>query len=197
MLACVVGRMRSPHSNVLNQCYITPGMAEELETCAAAYFRGIGKDTTTPDEFVIGTSLNLKWMPPSETKLLLAALTDAGVVLQRDGYVRPAGDLSTVDVPLAYRPSRELVESLRGGKSQKPNLKETPGAAGEPADIFPMLMSKAVESGMDRRDFIQSCNRMQKRLDIEIGVAAFIVLRDAGTDVSPYFGAVYDSVRAA
>ena len=58
-----------------------------------------------------------------------------------------------------------------------------------------MLMDKAVEAGMQRRDFIQSCNRIQKRLDIEIGVAALIVLRDAGTDVTPYLDAVYGSVR--
>ena len=60
-----------------------------------------------------------------------------------------------------------------------------------------MLMERAVEAGMQRRDFIQSCNRIQKRLDIEIGVAALIVLRDAGADVSPYLDAVYDSVKGS
>ena len=39
-------------------------MADELTVCAAAYFRSIGKDVTTPEEFVIGTSLELKWMSP-------------------------------------------------------------------------------------------------------------------------------------
>ncbi len=187
--------MQNPRGNVLNQYCITPGMAEELEACAAAYFRGIGKDVTTPDEFVMGTSLDLKWMSPSEAKFLLAVLTDAGVVLQSNGYVRPAEDLSAVDVPLAYRPSRELVESLHKGKGQRLDVRETSKTAKEPADIFSVLMSKAIESGMDRRDFIQSCNRIQKRLDIEIGVAALIVLRDAGIDISLYLGAVYDSVR--
>ncbi len=172
-------------------------MAKEFEACAAAYFRGIGKNVTTPDEFVMGISLDFKWMSPSEAKLLLATLTNTGVVLQRDSYIRPAGDLSAVDVPLAYRPSRELVESLRGRKKQRSDVREAPGVAREPADIFSVLISKAMESGMDRRDFIQSCNRIQKRLDIEIDVAALIVLRDAGTDVSPYLGAVYDSVKAA
>ena len=171
-------------------------MAEELAVCAAAYFRSIGKDVTTPEEFVMGTSLELKWMSPSDSKLLLAAITGAGIVTQKDGYVRPAMDLGAIDVPLAYRPPKDLVESLHA-KSQTSEKQASPKTADAPADVFPMLMEKAVESGMQRRDFIQNCNRIQKRLDIEIGVAALIVLRDAGTDVTPYLDAVYDSVRTS
>ena len=162
-------------------------MEDELTVCAAAYFRSIGKDVTTPEEFVMGTSLELKWMSPSEAKLLLAELAGRGIVVQRDGYVRPATDLGAVDVPLAYRPPKGFAESLRA-KSQTMEKKDT-------GDVFPMLMELAAGAGIQRRDFIQSCNRIQKRLDIEIGVAALIVLRDSGVDVSPYLDAVYDSVR--
>lgn len=169
-------------------------MADELTVCAAAYFRTVGKDVTTPEEFVMGTSLELKWMSPSDSKLLLAELVRKGVVVQRDGYVRPATDLGAVDVPLAYKPPKEVVESLHAQKSQTSQRQSSDEGH---ADVFPMLMEKAVENGMQRRDFIQSCNRIQKRLDIEIGVAALIVLRDAGTDVTPYLDAVYDSVRTS
>ena len=172
-------------------------MADELTVCAAAYFRSIGKDVTTPEEFVMGTSLELKWMSPSDSKLLLSAMTKAGVVTQKDGYVRPASDLGAIDLPLAYRPPKELVESLHGAKSQTSENKAGEKSQADAADVFPMLMERAVEAGMQRRDFIQSCNRIQKRLDIEIGVAALIVLRDAGADVSPYLDAVYDSVKGS
>lgn len=172
-------------------------MADELTVCAAAYFRSIGKDVTTPEEFVMGTSLELKWMSPSDSKLLLSAMVRAGVVTQKDGYVRPASDLGTIDLPLAYRPPKELVESLHGSKSQTTEKEPAQKKQADTADVFPMLMERAVEAGMQRRDFIQSCNRIQKRLDIEIGVAALIVLRDAGADVSPYLDAVYDSVKGS
>ena len=172
-------------------------MADELTVCAAAYFRSIGKDVTTPEEFVMGTSLELKWMSPSDSKLLLSALTKAGIVTQKDGYVRPASNLGSIDLPLAYRPPRDLVESLRSAKSQTAENKASAEARTDSSDVFPMLMERAVEAGMQRRDFIQNCNRIQKRLDIEIGVAALIVLRDAGADVSPYLDAVYDSVKGS
>lgn len=172
-------------------------MADELTVCAAAYFRSIGKDVTTPEEFVMGTSLELKWMSPSDSKLLLSAMVRAGVVTQKDGYVRPASDLGAIDLPLAYRPPKELVESLHGSKSQTTEKAPAQKKQADTADVFPMLMERAVEARMQRRDFIQSCNRIQKRLDIEIGVAALIVLRDAGADVSPYLDAVYDSVKGS
>ena len=172
-------------------------MADELTVCAAAYFRSIGKDVTTPEEFVMGTSLELKWMSPSDSKLLLSAMVRAGVVTQKDEYVRPASDLGAIDLPLAYRPPKELVESLHGSKSQTTEKAPAQKKQADTADVFPMLMERAVEAGMQRRDFIQSCNRIQKRLDIEIGVAALIVLRDAGADVSPYLDAVYDSVKGS
>lgn len=172
-------------------------MADELTVCAAAYFRSIGKDVTTPEEFVMGTSLELKWMSPSDSKLLLSAMVRAGVVTQKDGYVRPASDLGAIDLPLAYRPPKELVESLHESKSQTSENKASSKIQADATDVFPMLMERAVEAGMQRRDFIQSCNRIQKRLDIEIGVAALIVLRDAGADVSPYLDAVYDSVKGS
>ena len=172
-------------------------MADELTVCAAAYFRSIGKDVTTPEEFVMGTSLELKWMSPSDSKLLLSAMVRAGVVTQKDGYVRPASYLGAIDLPLAYRPPKELVESLHGSKSQTTEKAPAQKKQADTADVFPMLMERAVEAGMQRRDFIQSCNRIQKRLDIEIGVAALIVLRDAGADVSPYLDAVYDSVKGS
>ena len=66
-----------------------------------------------------------------------------------------------------------------------------------PCDPFHVLMDKAVGSGMERRDFIQSCNKIQKRLNIDIGAAALIVLRDNGTDIAPYVDMVYDSVTSA
>ena len=181
----------------MNQHRIIRDMADELTVCAAAYFRSIGKDVTTPEEFVMGTSLELKWMSPSDSKLLLSALTKAGVVTQKDGYVRPASDLGSIDLPLAYRPPKELVESLHVAKSQTSENKAAAKSKTDAADVFPMLMDRAAESGMQRRDFIQNCNRIQKRLDIEIGVAALIVLRDAGVDVTPYLDEVYGSVKGS
>lgn len=172
-------------------------MTDELTTCAAAFFRSIGKDVTTAEEFVMTASLEMKWMSPSDSKLLLSTLVSEGILVRKDDYVRPSADLGAVDVPLAYRPSQDVMDAIH----RKPEQKGAGAANKDPTDAQPdpfhVLMDRAVESGMERRDFIQSCNKIQKRLNIDIGAAALIVLRDNGTDIAPYADMVYDSVRSA
>ncbi|MDO5861679.1 MAG: DUF2240 family protein [Thermoplasmata archaeon] len=160
-------------------------MTGELELCAAAFFRTIGKDVATADEFVMEMSLGQKWMSPSEAKTLLGAMTGAGVLEQRDGYLRPKSDLSGIDVPLAYRPPKELLN---------PPKKNVPADDG---DLFPQMMDIAASAGVQRREFIQECNRIQKRLDIDICAAALIALRDAGVDIGPLSEKVYRRVSAS
>lgn len=166
-------------------------MSDERTVCAAAFFRSMGKDVTTPEEFVMGTSLDMKWMSPSDSKLLLAYLVSGGILRRENGLVKPSSDMSAIDVPLAYRPSEELLAAARG--KDLPSTKNP-----EPAtDLFPRLMDVAVSNGMERRDFIQNCNKIQKRLDVDIGVAALIVLRDNGTDITPYVEDAYSYVASS
>ena len=162
-------------------------MSEKLRECAAAYFRATGKDVTTADGFVMGISLELKWMPPSDAKRLLALMVRAGVLEQRDGYVRPASDLSGIDVPMAYRPDPAIL----GEPVSAPAKKEAP------ADMFHVLMDAAVAAGMARKDFVQGSNRISRDLNIDIAAAALIVLRDNGIDISPYVDDVYTSILIA
>ena len=167
-------------------------MTDELTVCAAAFFRSMGKDVTTNEEFVMTTSLEMKWMSPSDSKLLLATLLREGVLTEKGGFIRPTNDIGAVDVPQAYRPSADIMEAIRRKPAQS-----APTAKKVEQDPFHILMDKAVESGMERRDFIQNCNKIQKRLNIDIGAAALIVLRDNGADIAPYVDMVYDSVRSA
>lgn len=165
-------------------------MTDELTVCAAAFFRSMGKDVTTAEEFVMTTSLEMKWMSPSDSKLLLATMVRKGVLTEKGGFIRPTSDLGAVDVPLAYRPSQDVLDAIHAKPSaEKPKNDEQ--------DPFHILMDKAVGSGMERGEFVQSCNKIQKRLNIDIGAAALIVLRDRGADIAPYVDMVYDSIRNA
>ena len=172
-------------------------MTDELTTCAAAFFRSIGKDVTTAEEFVMTASLEMKWMSPSDSKLLLSTLIFEGILERKGDFVRPASDLGAVDVPLAYRPSPEVMDAIHRKPEQKAAEKPVEKKVEAQPDPFHVLMDKAVESGMERRDFIQNCNKIQKRLNIDIGAAALIVVSDNGTDIAPYVDMVYDSVRSA
>lgn len=50
---------------------------------------------------------------------------------------------------------------------------------------------------MDKRSFIKNCNKIQRIVDIDIRVAALIVLRDNDVSVAPcYVDSVYNLVKS-
>ncbi len=165
-------------------------MTDEMTVCAAAFFRTIGKDVTTSDEFVMVTSLELKWMSPSDSKLLLKMLLTKGVLARKGDFIRPNGDLSGLDLPLAYKPSQDLVDAVHG---RGPLVQSKPEAA---PDMFHILMDVALKNGIQAKDFVPACSKIQKKLDVDISVAALIVLRDSGVDIEGRIEPVYDGIRS-
>ncbi len=180
-------------------------MENEIQTCAAAFFRTSGKDVTTADEFVMSASLELKWMAPSKAKKLLALLENEGAVQCKNGYVRLSPDLQGIDLPMAYKPSADLIALLdkpivpkpAAAKPAEPKPAEPKAVekAPEIKDSFHVLMDVAVDAGIPRRDFIQNSNKIQRSLGIDIGAASLIALRDGGVDIGPYVDAVYKGIR--
>ncbi len=168
-------------------------MTDELTVCAAAYFRSIGKDVTTAEEFVMSTSLEMKWMSPSDSKLTLKMLIAKGILSQKGEFIRPASDLSALDVPLAYRPSADFLEMIRSKPAPEPAPIQKTEA--DP-DLFHTMMDIAKKNGIETKDFVPACTRIQKRLGIDVGAAALIVLRDNGVDITELTDTVYNSVSS-
>ncbi len=165
---------------------VAVGMPDDLELFTAAFFRVSGKDVMTPEEFVTGVSLKQKWMAPGAAKALLSKLIMEGVVESKGGYVRPTGDLSGIEVPLAYRPPKDILEAPAGEVPAQHN-----------ADAFQGLVAAAEAAGIDRGEFIQRSRQVSKRLDVEMCAAALIALRESGVDASGHADAVYGEIRIA
>jgi len=154
---------------------------DELGLAAAAFFRNRGKNVVTEREFIMVISFDLKWMAPTDTEILLSALLDRGHLKREGEYLRPAFDVHAADVPLGFKPSSDIVK----------NLKKKRTADG---DLLSELMSKAESSGIRKKDLIVSSNAVQKRLNVDIEVAALLVLREKGIDVSCYSETVYELI---
>lgn len=181
-------------------------MTQDLAVCAAAFFRSRGKSVVTEKEFLMGASMNMRWMPYGDAERLLAVLIDSGVVEKDGEYIRPKVDVNSLDVPISYRPPAELLDMIRSYVPEKTRSDASP-VASEPSgplakttasddgeDVFQVLMSKATGMGIDRKEFLSSCRAVQKKMNIEIEVAALMVLRDNGADVSQMIGQVHDAV---
>lgn len=160
-------------------------MPDELETCLAALFLNKGKDVLTVKEFSMYVSLDLRWMQVKDANDLMELLLKRKLLTRSGDYLRPNMDLSSVDVPVAYRPSEDLIKTLKVSE---------PAARPEPAntsqDIFHELIQKAAEYGMNKGTFISECNKISKRTNVDIEVASLMVLRDKGMDVLPYIDGV-------
>jgi hypothetical protein len=158
---------------------------DELKFTAAAFFRNKGKNVVTEDEFVMGISMDMRWVSPTDAKDVLSLLVQEGH-LKKDGvYIRPAFDVHATDVPLGFKPSNDLV--LRS-KAKKKAV--TPAAD----DLLTELMAKAESLGMKRKDFVVSVNSIQKRLNVDIEIAALLMLRDNGIDIDAYTERAYETV---
>ncbi len=169
---------------------LTDFMASELETCAAAFFRIKGKDVVTDKEFTMSMALDLRWMSVDEAKVFANKLIAAGILTRSNGYLKPAIDLTAVQVPIAYRPSDTLRSGL-SGTVEKP----APAANNAPTeDLFSTMMEMAVGLGIQKGKFVSECNSAKKKLGVDIVVAGLLILRDSGADIEKLKDRVYTQV---
>lgn len=161
-------------------------MSDELAVCAAAFFRNKGKDVIADKEFTMCVSLDFRWMPVKEANTLLKMLLDNKILEKNGNLLRTVADLSDVDVPVAYRPSEKLLSEIKNYSPGPEKKKEN--------NIFADLVDTAEKTGIKKGEFISECNNIVKRLNIDTEVAALIVLRDRGADITRFADDAYECV---
>ena len=178
-------------------------MEDNLKLCLCAFVRNRGKTVFTESLLLMGMSMDLRWMSYSDAKAVLKAMLSQGLLERSGDMIRAAFDVSEVDVPVAYRPSKDLILSCVSGRAPpapvsapKPEpVAEKNDAEAVQEDLMPVLMQRAVDSGIQRKDFMVQSNSLSRKLGIFIEAAALYVLRDNGADISDLTDRVYESVR--
>lgn len=165
----------------------------DIRLCIAAFFRSKGKNVVTVDEFLMGVSMNMRWMPYPEAEKLLSVSVTNGLVEKDGDYVRPIFDINSVEVPAGYRPATDLLASVPEAVAK--NKEPAPKTDVQSEDILPKLIAKAVSMDIDRKDFMSYCRTIQKKMNIDIEVAAVMVLRDNGADVSDLIDPIREAVK--
>lgn len=146
-------------------------MAEEPKTALAAFFQMRGGDTISESEFVMEASYRLRWFTPKEAQRLLEVGVDRGLLRTDAGNVRASFDVSSVAVPVNYRPGPEV-------------LAPPP----KPPDLFAALLGRLERAtGEGRAPLVARINRMQERMGVDADVAAALVARGLGVDICDLF----------
>ena len=153
----------------------------------------------TENDVLMGLSMDLRWMTYSEAKAFFSAMVTAGLFERSGDICRATFSENGIDVPVAYKPSRELIGKVMATKeapAPKPEKEDVPAQENKvPADMMPTLMKVAVDNGIERKDFMVQSNAISRKLGIFIEVAALYVLRDAGVDITELSDRVYESVK--
>ena len=148
---------------------------DELRDAIALLFKRKGRDELSEREFVLSASMDLRWFPPRDAQRLLQLGLETKLLESRGGSIRPAFDVSAIEVPRDYVPTADILD--------------TPTPASE--DIFLRIVDAiASKTATDRKAAIAAVNAVQERMDVELEVAALVAAHQIGVDVKPFLGAV-------
>ena len=150
----------------------------EIEVALAQLFRKKGKSSLTEKEFVFAASLDLRWFTPKEAQKFLDISMDSDLVALDGDKVKPTFDYKSVKIPKGYAPALELLQS---------SIK--------PKGIFLKIIDQiSTEKDIPSKDVISAVNQTQDRMNIAVEVAALIVARQHGIDVSEYIDQVEEDI---
>ncbi|MDD1747972.1 MAG: DUF2240 family protein [Methanomassiliicoccales archaeon] len=152
----------------------------DLETCLALLFKRKGKNILSEREFVFAASMDFRWFSPKEAQVLLEMGVKRGLLERTDGMVKPSFDYRTIEIPVNYRPCKDLLKEVEPDVS-----------------LFSLMLDDmARASGQKKRDLVAKVNRLQDRLGVDIEVAALALAKDMGLDVAPYVERVRKEILA-
>ncbi len=150
----------------------------ELETCLAVLFKRKGKNILSEKEFVFSASIDFRWFTPKEAQALLELGIKKGLLAKTDGFVKPNFDYKESDVPLSFRPSKEVLKEER-----------------EDLSLFALILARISEkSGMKKRDAVAKINRLQEKLGVDVEVAGLALAKDLGVDTSDLIPKVEEEI---
>jgi len=88
-----------------------------LPVTVAAPFKHTRKDRLKKSEFVFYLAIDRKWMSREEAHRVLERAAEEGLLeVSPDGWVRPLLDLSAVTVPVGFRPSSRILETVQASQ---------------------------------------------------------------------------------
>ena len=155
-------------------------MSSEIEVALAQIFRKKGKDSLTEKEFVFAASLDLRWFSPKDAQKFLDIGLESELLTQESGRIKPTFEYQSVVAPTGYAPSPDLLK-----KSIKPK------------GLFLKLIDRiSTEKDIPKKEAISLVNETQDRMNVDTEVAALIVAKSKGIDVTEYLDEVEEGVAA-
>ncbi|HUV24862.1 MAG TPA: DUF2240 family protein [Methanomassiliicoccales archaeon] len=152
-----------------------------LQQVLALIFKRKGKGVLSEKEFVFSASIDYRWFTPKDAQLLLDLGLKNKLLEKANGFIKPTFDYKKIDVPLDFRPSKDVLSQ--------------PSAVDQDKPLFPRMLDEiARHSGMKRRDVVARINHAQERTGVDIEVAALVVAMDLGMEIDNLISEVREEI---
>jgi len=150
----------------------------ELEVALAQLFLKKGKSAMTEKDFVFAASLDLRWFKPKEAQKLLDLGLEAELLVLEGEKVKPTFDYKNVPIPKNFVPGKDLLQTAVKTKG-----------------MFLKIVDKiSMERDIPSKDIISAVNSLQDSMGVEVEVAALIVARENGVDISEFLDQVEEDI---
>jgi hypothetical protein len=144
----------------------------DLEKSIALLYKRKGKEFLSEREFVFSASMEARWFSPKDAQRLLDAGITGGYLQKKNGNLFPTFDFSKIDVPLDYKPTKEVLD-------------EVPKAV---QDFFSEIVDRIVKTkSVSKREVVSKVNKKQELMGIDVEPAALLVASDYGLSVESAF----------
>lgn len=140
-----------------------------LRVAVAAPFRGAGTHRMEESAFVVALSLDRNWFSPDQAKRLIDVAVGEGLLARADGDVEATFPVDSIEIPEGFAPDEALL------------AERSP---------FERVLDRIVAEGIEKRVAVARINELQGRLGVTIEVAAVVLARREGIDVSEELSAV-------
>lgn len=117
-----------------------------LAVTVAAPFKHTRKERLQRSEFIFYLTIDRKWMSRDQANQLLERARDAGMVEVAEGWVRPLLDLSSITVPVGFRPDSRVLE---GDEASQVLIGRIAAARGVPPAEVVAEVNRVIREGFD------------------------------------------------
>ena len=117
-----------------------------LAITIAAPFKHTRKERLQKSEFIFYLTIDRKWMSRDQANQLLERARSAGMVEVAEGWVRPLLDLSSVTVPVGFKPDSRIFESEEASQVLIGRIASARGAP--PAEVVAEV-NRVIRDGFD------------------------------------------------
>ena len=142
---------------------------EELMESIAYLFQRKGKDVLSEKELILSASMDLGWFSPDDAKQLVDVCLELKLLKGVENGFTPTFDHKSLSIPIDFTPGKNILQL----ESQEPLL-------------LSIVRNIDEKTQLGRNKIMAEVNKKQDALGVEIEVAAILIAKKYGVDVSGF-----------